>query len=104
MPPSSDGTPFTKSDGSSARTGTCDFLEHCLANSSGLRRVQRLADATICPLLTGGCHTAADPIAALWDSGFTAVRRLRCPGHHISLPATPHVLGQARPAANYNRM
>ena len=86
--------------------GNLRFLEHCLADTPGLRRVQRLADATIWPLLTGGCHTATDPVAALEDNGFTvtSVRRLRFPEHRISLPATPHVLGRARPAANHDRI
>ena len=84
--------------------GNLRFLEHCLADTPGLRRVQRLADATIWPLLTGGCHTATDPVAALEDNGFTvtAVRHLRFPEHRISLPATPHIIGHARPAANHD--
>lgn len=86
--------------------GNLRFLEHCIADTPGLRRVQRLADATIWPLLTGGCHTATNPVAALEDKGFTitAVRRLRFPEHRISLPATPHVLGRARPVANHDRI
>ena len=78
--------------------GTLRFLEHCIADSPGLRRVQRLVDATVWPLLVGGCHTATDPVTDIAEHGFTitTVRKLRCPDQRISTPATPHVLGAAR--------
>jgi hypothetical protein len=65
-----------------------------------LRAVQRLADATVWPLLTGGCHTATDPVALIEAAGFTVttVRRLRFPQSRVPQPATPHVLGLAPPA------
>ena len=57
------------------------FLEHTRADTAGLALVQRIADATLWPWFTGGCHTARDPLAALRDAGFTVtrVRRLRFP-------------------------
>ena len=63
-----------------------------------LRPVQRLADATIWPLLTGGCHTANDPVGLIEAAGFavTAVRRLRFPESRFTQPSAPHVLGLAR--------
>jgi hypothetical protein len=72
------------------------FLEHCAAETRGLRLVQRAADATFWPLLTGGCHTASDPLAAINAVGFvvTATRRLRYP-RHPPMPSSPHVLGRA---------
>lgn len=77
--------------------GTLRFLEHCIADTPGLRRVQRLADATVWPLLAGGCHTATDPVAAITDAGFaiTTTRRLRFPVSRLTGPASPHVLGAA---------
>ena len=59
---------------------------------------QRLADATLWPLLAGGCHTAVDPVGSIQRAGFevTALRRLRFPDTRVPLPATPHVLGLAR--------
>ncbi len=78
--------------------GELRFLEHVLAESPGLRRVQRVADATVWPLIAGGCHTARDSLAAIDDAGFdvTAVRRLRFPDSRVPVPAAPHVLGKAR--------
>jgi ubiquinone/menaquinone biosynthesis C-methylase UbiE len=78
--------------------GTLRFLEHTLAESPGLRRVQRIADATVWPLLAGGCHTATDPAATIIAAGFeiTTVRRLRFPENRFTQPSSPHVLGSAR--------
>lgn len=68
------------------------------ADAAGLRMVQRLADATVWPLLTGGCRTATDPAGLLAAAGFdlTELRRLRFPEARFSQPSTPHVLGTAR--------
>jgi ubiquinone/menaquinone biosynthesis C-methylase UbiE len=78
--------------------GTLVFLEHGLAPTRPLRVVQRIADATVWPLLAGGCHTATDPVGLVEQAGFevTALRRLRFPDTRVPLPATPHVLGSAR--------
>jgi hypothetical protein len=74
------------------------FLEHTIAEQRLLRAVQRLADATVWPFLTGGCHTATNPVALIQAAGFTLIRqrRLRFPESRITMPATPHVLGAAR--------
>lgn len=78
--------------------GSLRFLEHCVADVQWLRRLQRIADATVWPLLSGGCHTATDPLGEMTAAGFdvTEVRHLRFPDGRVSLPATPHVLGTAR--------
>jgi SAM-dependent methyltransferase len=78
--------------------GTLVFLEHGLAPTRRLRAVQRVADATVWPLLAGGCHTAVDPVGLVERAGFevTALRRLRFPDTRVPLPVTPHVLGAAR--------
>jgi len=78
-------------------SGTVRFLEHTIADTPGLRRVQRMADATVWPLLAGGCHTATDPVAAIAGAGFeiTQCRRLRFP-ERFTQPSSPHVLGTAR--------
>jgi len=78
--------------------GTLRFLEHTIADTPGLRAVQRLADATLWPLLTGGCHTATDPAGMIAAAGFeiTACRRLRFPDARFTQPSSPHVLGTAR--------
>ena len=78
--------------------GTLAFLEHGLGPTRRVRAVQRLADATLWPLLAGGCHTAVDPVGLIEGAGLeiTALRRLRFPDSRLTLPATPHVLGLAR--------
>lgn len=76
--------------------GTLVFLEHCSADRAALRFVQRIADATVWPMLTGGCHTSRDPLSTIRDGGFAVdtVRHLRYP-EHPTVPASPHVLGRA---------
>ncbi|WP_460934482.1 class I SAM-dependent methyltransferase [Phycicoccus ginsengisoli] len=78
--------------------GTVRFLEHTVAEGAGQRRLQRLVDATVWPLLVGGCHTSRDQVAELEAAGFevTAIRRFRFPDPGPTTPATPHVLGEAR--------
>ncbi|CAN5877966.1 class I SAM-dependent methyltransferase [soil metagenome] len=78
--------------------GELRFLEHVVAETSGLRWAQRVADATVWPLLAGGCHTARDTPAAITDAGFeqVAMRRLRFPDSRVPVPAAPHALGVAR--------
>lgn len=77
--------------------GTLRFLEHTRAATPGLRLAQRVADATVWPLLAGGCHTGTDPAALITDAGFTisAIRRLNFPERGPTTPASPHVLGTA---------
>jgi ubiquinone/menaquinone biosynthesis C-methylase UbiE len=78
--------------------GILALLEHGLGPTRRVRAVQRLADATLWPLLAGGCHTAVDPVGLVERAGFevTALRRFRFPDTRLTLPATPHVLGLAR--------
>ncbi len=77
--------------------GTLRFLEHTIAETPGLRIAQRVADATVWPLLAGGCHTATDPAGAITESGFeiASIRRLRFPEDRFTQPSSPHVLGSA---------
>ncbi|MFG2108969.1 class I SAM-dependent methyltransferase [Micromonospora chersina] len=77
--------------------GQLRFYEHVVAETPGLRRVQRAADATLWPLCCAGCHTARDTVAAIRAGGFTVVEldRFRFPPTGIPGPAAPHVLGTA---------
>jgi ubiquinone/menaquinone biosynthesis C-methylase UbiE len=77
--------------------GSLAFLEHCTAETPVLRTVQRIADATLWPVLTGGCHTTTDPIGLISEGGFRVeqARRLRFPAERPTVPASPHVLGRA---------
>ncbi|KAB1908282.1 class I SAM-dependent methyltransferase [Micromonospora sp. AMSO31t] len=77
--------------------GQLRFYEHVVAETPGLRRAQRLADATLWPLCCAGCHTARDTVAAIRAAGFTVVEldRFRFPPSGMPGPASPHVLGTA---------
>jgi ubiquinone/menaquinone biosynthesis C-methylase UbiE len=77
--------------------GELRFLEHVASAGPALRSLQRLADATVWPILTGGCRTARDPLTAIVAAGFHVERsrRLRFPDSKLPVPAAPHVLGMA---------
>jgi SAM-dependent methyltransferase len=78
--------------------GVLRFLEHTIADTPGLRAVQKLADATLWPWLAGGCHTATDPVGDLRQAGFgiEELRRFRFPAARFPQPCSPHVIGTAR--------
>ena len=63
-----------------------------------MRLVQRVADASVWPMLTGGCRTARDPLHAIAQAGFDvqSVRRLRFPEFKLPVRSAPHVLGTAQ--------
>jgi ubiquinone/menaquinone biosynthesis C-methylase UbiE len=78
--------------------GDLRFLEHVAAERpGGLRRVQRLVDATFWPLLLAGCHTGRDTARAIAAAGFTIeeIHRFRFPPTGPSGPAAPHIRGRA---------
>jgi ubiquinone/menaquinone biosynthesis C-methylase UbiE len=76
--------------------GELRFFEH-VRGDGALRRVQRVADATVWPLLCAGCHTGRDTPAAITAAGFeiTELSRFRFPPTGPTMPAAPHVLGRA---------
>lgn len=78
--------------------GELRFLEHTTAEGAALRALQRVADATVWPALTGGCRTAREPLAAIRQAGFQVgrLRRVRFPNSRLPVPAAPHVIGIAR--------
>jgi ubiquinone/menaquinone biosynthesis C-methylase UbiE len=78
--------------------GELRFLEHVRAEQTGaLRRAQKIADATVWPLLLGGCRTSRDTVAAITAAGFTVghLDRFAFPPNGPTGPASPHVLGAA---------
>jgi ubiquinone/menaquinone biosynthesis C-methylase UbiE len=77
--------------------GTVRFLEHTVADTRGLRAVQRAVDATVWPHVTGGCRTSTDTVSLLVDAGLavTELRRFRFPEARVPHPAAPHLLGTA---------
>jgi len=78
--------------------GRLHFWEHVRADRPRLARVQRVADATIWPLVGGGCHTHRDTVAAVEAAGFALerVERFSFPESGPTMPASPHALGTAR--------
>lgn len=81
--------------------GRLRFFEHVQADGAGMRRVQRALDATVWPLLAGGCHTSRDTGAAIAASGFTITEldSFDFPPSRIPLPIQTHILGTARIAS-----
>lgn len=78
--------------------GELRFFEHVAAEEpGGMRRAQRIADATVWPLLLGGCHTGRDTPAAIAAAGFRIedMIRFRFPDDGPVGPASPHVRGRA---------
>lgn len=77
--------------------GTLRFFEHVAAETTGLAWVQQALDATVWPLLGGGCHTSRHTVSAIETAGFdlVEVERMRIPGGRAPLPTSPHVIGVA---------
>jgi ubiquinone/menaquinone biosynthesis C-methylase UbiE len=76
--------------------GELRFLEHVVADG-GMRRAQRFLDATLWPVLFGGCHTARDTAAAIAAAGFTVaeLHRFRFPATGPGGPSSAHIRGRA---------
>jgi len=77
--------------------GELRFYEHVVAPSPRLARVQRFADRTFWPRLSGGCHCARDTTRSIEDAGFTIQRceRFRFLASPLMQLTTPRVLGVA---------
>lgn len=78
--------------------GELRFFEHVRADDRAMAAAQRVLDRTVWPLLTGGCHTGRETLAAIERAGFVveAYRRVRMPECGIRLPMSTCVLGVAR--------
>ncbi|ETW22342.1 methyltransferase type 11 [Mycobacterium gastri 'Wayne'] len=77
--------------------GELRFNEHVVSKRPVGRALQRTADATIWPTLSGGCHLARDTRTALEDGGFgiELVERFVFRVSALDPPKT-HILGVAR--------
>lgn len=78
--------------------GELRFFEHVRADDRAMATTQRVLDATLWPLLTGGCHTSRDALAAIEAAGFVVEthRGVRVPESGVRLPTSACVLGVAR--------
>lgn len=80
--------------------GELRFLEHVASGHGWRRRLQRAADATVWPLVSGGCHLGRDTAQLIERAGFTVTDCERFEFHIPPLdPPKTHVLGRARVAA-----
>lgn len=77
--------------------GELRFFEHVAADTAVLHGVQRALDATVWPLLAGGCHTSRRTLQVIEHTGFevASLRRLQVPDARVRLPTSPHVAGVA---------
>lgn len=81
--------------------GELRFYEHVVSRKPAMAAVQRAADATLWPLIAGGCHCARDTAAEIRGAGFDVVSEERIAFKPSPLmPAIPHILGIARRAAH----
>jgi ubiquinone/menaquinone biosynthesis C-methylase UbiE len=73
------------------------FLEHVASPQPGRRRMQRVADATLWPLLASGCYRGRETTRQIDDAGFAIERSERFALGIPSLdPPKSHALGVAR--------
>jgi ubiquinone/menaquinone biosynthesis C-methylase UbiE len=77
--------------------GEVRFLEHVRSLNLWLGRGQDLLDATVYPLVSGGCHLGRDTGSALRSAGFDMQRivRFRWPSGCALVPTSQHIVGTA---------
>ncbi|MFE0106102.1 class I SAM-dependent methyltransferase [Streptomyces sp. NPDC059009] len=78
--------------------GELRFFEHGRAPGGSMVLAQRALDATVWPLLFGGCHSGRDIVGALEDAGFElgAYERVLVPPKGPRVPSSYCVRGVAR--------
>jgi ubiquinone/menaquinone biosynthesis C-methylase UbiE len=77
--------------------GELRFFEHVASQRLALRALQRTADATVWPRLSGGCHLGRETDRMIEDAGFAIERCERFAFRIPPLdPPKSHVLGRAR--------
>jgi ubiquinone/menaquinone biosynthesis C-methylase UbiE len=77
--------------------GELRFNEHVVSERRAWRVLQRTADATLWPIVSGGCHLGRDTRASLERGGFEILQVKRF-GFRVSAldPPKSHLLGIAR--------
>jgi ubiquinone/menaquinone biosynthesis C-methylase UbiE len=79
--------------------GQVRFLEHVVADTPGLARTQRILDATVWPLLMGGCHVGRDTLGELEAAGLVVTDMRSHVFPRVRTPFSFYVVGTAAPAA-----
>jgi len=76
--------------------GVLRFNEHVISEHRAVSQIQRAADATVWPFLSGGCHLGRDTLAELQRAGFVIEWCERTSGIRAVGPPKSYVLGSAR--------
>lgn len=77
--------------------GELRFYEHVVSTRPIFAALQRAADATVYPRVSGGCHLARDTADAIDRAGFVTESLQRFPFTPLPTPpGIPHILGSAR--------
>jgi ubiquinone/menaquinone biosynthesis C-methylase UbiE len=76
--------------------GVLRFNEHVISEHRAVGHIQRAADATVWPFLSGGCHLGRDTLAELHRAGFVIESCERTSGFRAVGPPKSYVLGSAR--------
>jgi ubiquinone/menaquinone biosynthesis C-methylase UbiE len=76
--------------------GVLRFNEHVISEHPAVSRIQRAADATLWPFVSGGCHLGRDTLAELRRAGFVIEWCERTSGVRAVGPPKSYVLGGAR--------
>jgi ubiquinone/menaquinone biosynthesis C-methylase UbiE len=78
--------------------GVLRFNEHVISEHPAVAHIQRAADATVWPFLSGGCHLGRNTLAELQRAGFLIEWCERTSGMRAVGPPKSYVLGSARRA------
>src|SRR2546421_1889189 len=76
--------------------GVLRFNEHVISEHRAVGHIQRAADATVWPFLSGGCHLGRDTLVELQRAGFVIECCGRTSGIRAVGPPKSYVLGTAR--------
>jgi ubiquinone/menaquinone biosynthesis C-methylase UbiE len=76
--------------------GVLRFNEHVISEHRAVGDIQRAADATVWPFLSGGCHLGRDTLAELQRAGFVIESCERASGIRAVGPPKSYLLGSAR--------
>jgi SAM-dependent methyltransferase len=79
--------------------GEVRLLEHVRAQGRALSRIQGALDATVWPLIGGGCHCSRDLTAAIAPAGLAvkSAERFKFPPKGPTMPTSPHLFVTAVP-------
>lgn len=82
-----------------SNVGEVRLLEHVRADGRVLSRLQRALDATVWPLIGGGCHCSRDLTESIAPAGLAvkSAERFKFPAKGPAMPTSPHMFVTAVP-------